>query len=188
MTNLHSSQIRSLAEAANNITNPITEAKTSPKEHEWLSDMKGKDVAAISKLLKSKDTKALEQYLISNRLMGRDGLVQGKNLDRSAIEIIKRSFADVHEEVQVEEVETVEEATKADDEHGTAKRVDRITKFLKKYPDPSKLKAHHLDTFFNHPDYFGETDAASDAAMKKLPVQHRKQIRAMRKDYDDRNW
>jgi hypothetical protein len=82
----------------------------------------------------------------------------------------------------------ITEAPKADDQHGTAKRVDRITKFLKKYPDPSKLKAHHLDTFFNHPDYFGETDAASDAAMKKLPVQHRKQIRAMRKDYDDRNW
>ena len=286
MTDSNTFHIRSLAEAANNISNPITEAKTSPKEHEWLSDMKGKDVAAISKLLKSKDTKALEQYLISNRLMGRDGLVQGKNLDRSAIEIIKRSFADVHEEVQVEEVETVEEgvlgnvakkiiqkikdiksdyaewrdlakqlsqlkqerdsvladiqvsaqkrlkeldtemqkaalkaikelnaeldrlkvtdkerlgetveevetveeATKADDEHGTAKRVDRITKFLKKYPDPSKLKAHHLDNFFNHPDYFGETDAASDAAMKKLTVQHRKQLRAMRKDYDDRNW
>ena len=101
-------------EAANNISNPITEARTSPKEHEWLSDMKAKDVTAISKLLKSKDTKALEQYLIANRLMGRDGLVQGKNLDRSAIEIIKRSFADVHEEVQVEEVETVEEAVKID--------------------------------------------------------------------------
>ena len=76
--------------------------------------MKAKDVTAISKLLKSKDTKALEQYLIANRLMGRDGLVQGKNLDRSAMEIIKRSFADVHEEVQVEEVETVEEAVKID--------------------------------------------------------------------------
>ena len=100
--------------AANNISNPITEARTSPKEHEWLSDMKAKDVTAISKLLKSKDTKALEQYLIANRLMGRDGLVQGKNLDRSAMEIIKRSFADVHEEVQVEEVETVEEAVKID--------------------------------------------------------------------------
>ena len=114
MTDSNASRIRSLAEAANNISNPITEARTSPKEHEWLSDMKAKDVTAISKLLKSKDTKALEQYLIANRLMGRDGLVQGKNLDRSAMEIIKRSFADVHEEVQVEEVETVEEAVKID--------------------------------------------------------------------------
>lgn len=82
----------------------------------------------------------------------------------------------------------ITEATKADDQNGTVARVDRITKFLKKYPDPSKLKAHHLDTFFNHPDYFGETDEASAAATKKLSVQHRKQIRAMRKDYDDRNW
>lgn len=114
MTDSNASRIRSLAEAANSISNPITEARTSPKEHEWLSDMKAKDVTAISKLLKSKDTKALEQYLISNRLMNRDGLVQGKNLDRSAIEIVKRSFADVHEEVQVEEVETVEEAVKID--------------------------------------------------------------------------
>ena len=114
MTDSNASRIRSLTEAANSISNPITEARTSPKEHEWLSDMKAKDVTAISKLLKSKDTKALEQYLIANRLMGRDGLVQGKNLDRSAIEIIKRSFADVHEEVQVEEVETVEEAVKID--------------------------------------------------------------------------
>jgi len=114
MTDSNASRIRSLTEVANSISNPITEARTSPKEHEWLSDMKAKDVTAISKLLKSKDTKALEQYLIANRLMGRDGLVQGKNLDRSAIEIIKRSFADVHEEVQVEEVETVEEAVKID--------------------------------------------------------------------------
>ena len=114
MTDSNASRIRSLTEAANSISNPITEARTSPKEHEWLSDMKAKDVTAISKLLKSKDTKALEQYLIANRLMGRDGLVQGKNLDRSAIEIVKRSFADVHEEVQVEEVETVEEAVKID--------------------------------------------------------------------------
>ena len=107
-------EVETVEEVANSISNPITEARTSPKEHEWLSDMKAKDVTAISKLLKSKDTKALEQYLIANRLMGRDGLVQGKNLDRSAIEIVKRSFADVHEEVQVEEVETVEEAVKID--------------------------------------------------------------------------
>jgi hypothetical protein len=114
MTDSNASRIRSLTEAANSITNPITEARTSPKEHEWLSDMKAKDVASISKLLKSKDTKGLEQYLISNYLMHRDGTAYGKNLDRSAIEIIKRSFADVHEEVQVEEVETVEEAVKID--------------------------------------------------------------------------
>ena len=77
---------------------------------------------------------------------------------------------------------------KADDEHGTVARVARITKFLEKYPDPSKMKAHHLDHFFHHPDYFGETDAASAAAMRKLPVQHRKTIRAMRKDHYDREW
>ena len=82
----------------------------------------------------------------------------------------------------------ITEATKADDEHGTVARVGRITKFLEKYPDPSKMKAHHLNTFFEHPDYFGETDAASAAAMRKLPVQHRKTIRAMRKDHYDREW
>ena len=90
--------------------------------------------------------------------------------------------------------DTVQEATwmgqraSTDDEPGTVARVGRITKFLEKYPDPSKMKAHHLNTFFEHPDYFGETDAASAAAMRKLPVQHRKTIRAMRKDNDDREW
>jgi hypothetical protein len=84
--------------------------------------------------------------------------------------------------------EAVLEATKADDEHGTVARVGRITKFLEKHTDVNKMKAHHFNTFFDHPDYFGETDEASDKAMKKLPVHHRKQIRAMRKDYDDLNW
>ena len=83
---------------------------------------------------------------------------------------------------------TVQEATQADDEHGTVARVGRITKFLEKHSDPSKMKAHHLNHFFNHPDYFGETDEASDVAMKKLPVHHRKTIRAMRKDYYDLEW
>ncbi len=114
MTDSNASRIRSLTEAANSITNPITEARTSPKEHEWLSDMKAKDVAAISKLLKSKDTKGLEQYLISNYLMHRDGTAYGLNLDRSAIVIIKRWFADVHEVVQVDVVESVEEAVTID--------------------------------------------------------------------------
>jgi hypothetical protein len=77
---------------------------------------------------------------------------------------------------------------KANDEHGTVARVGRVTKFLEKHTDLNKMEAHHFNNFFNHPDYFGETDAASAAAMKKLPVHHRKQIRAMRKDYDDLNW
>lgn len=75
-----------------------------------------------------------------------------------------------------------------DDKPGTIKRVARITKFLEKHPDPSKMKAHHLNHFFNHPDYFGETDAASAAAMTELPVNHRKTIRAMHKDYYDLEW
>ena len=75
--------------------------RTSPKEHEWLSDLSPKHIAAISKLLKSKNTKELERYLLSNRLMDRDGLVHGKNLDRGAVEIIKRSFSDMHETVSI---------------------------------------------------------------------------------------
>ena len=75
--------------------------RTSPKEHEWLSDLSPKHIAAISKLLKSKNTKELERYLLSNRLMDRDGLVHGKNLDRGAVEIIKRSFSDMHEIVSL---------------------------------------------------------------------------------------
>ena len=84
--------------------------------------------------------------------------------------------------------DTVQEATQADDEHGTVARVGRITKFLEKHPDPRKMKEHHLNHFFNHPDFFGDNDAASKKATKKLSVEHRKQIGAMRKDYDDLEW
>ena len=90
--------------------------------------------------------------------------------------------------------DTVQEATwmgqraSTDDEPGTVARVGRITKFLEKHPDPNKMKEHHLNHFFNHPDFFGETDAKSAAAMTKLPVHHRKTIRAMHIDYYDRQW
>jgi hypothetical protein len=326
MTDSNTFHIRSLTEVANSISNPITEAKTSPKEHEWanthanlmrewFSHMSNQNVVDIFKIIKTKDysaanMKKLKTYLMDAGITDRMGMVRPAKYqkplddigalrsDETAVAIIKAGWAYFADRARpaaeaiaanktasknspkVEEVETVEEgvlgnvakkiiqkikdiksdyaewrdlakqlsqlkqerdsvladiqvsaqkrlkeldtemekaalkaikelnakldrlkvtdkerlgetveeATKADDEHGTAKRVDRITKFLKKHPDPSKLKAYHLDTFFNHPDYFGETDAASDAAMKKLTVQHRKQIRAMRKDYDDRNW
>jgi len=234
MTDSNTFRIRSLTEVANSISNPITEAKTSPKEHEWanthanlmrewFSHMSNQNVVDIFKIIKTKDysaanMKKLKTYLMDAGITDRMGMVRPAKYqkplddigalrsDETAVAIIKAGWAYFADRARpaaeaiaanktasknspkVEEVETVEEATKADDQHGTAKRVDRITKFLKKHPDPSKLKAYHLDTFFNHPDYFGETDAASDAAMKKLPVQHRKQIRAMRKDYDDRNW
>jgi len=268
MTDLHSSQIRSLAEAANNITNPITEVKTveegvlgnvAKKIIQKIKDIKSdyaewRDLAkqlsqlkqerdsvladiqvSAQKRLKELDTemhraaikaikelnaeldrlkvtdkerlgetvetveeavaidknmniKAMVAVLkdIADALMGKNVVTQRERL-KAITQVLasKRGFVT---EVANSITNPITEAPKADDQHGTVARVDRITKFLKKYPDPSKLKAHHLDNFFNHPDYFGETDAASDAAMKKLPVQHRKQIRAMRKDYDDRNW
>ena len=82
-----------------------------------------------------------------------------------------------------------EEAAKANDKHGTAARVTRVTKFLEKYPDPKKLTARHLEHFFNHPALFGDNDLASAAAMRKLPVQHRKTIRGMHNDYwASRDW
>jgi hypothetical protein len=182
MTDLHSSQIRSLAEAANNITNPITEVKT-------VEEVETVEEAVV--IDKNMNIKAMVAVLkdISDALMGKNVVTQRERL-KAITQVLasKRGFVTEVANSISNPITEAPKATKADDQHGTAKRVDRITKFLKKYPDPSKLKAHHLDTFFNHPDYFGETDAASDAAMKKLPVQHRKQIRAMRKDYDDRNW
>jgi len=82
-----------------------------------------------------------------------------------------------------------EEAAKANDKHGTTARVARVTKFLEKYPDPKKLTARHLDHFFTHPDLFGDNDVASAAAMRKLPVNHRKTIRGMHNDYwASRDW
>ena len=84
---------------------------------------------------------------------------------------------------------SLEEAAKANDKHGTAARVTRVTKFLEKYPDPKKLTARHLEHFFNHPALFGDNDLASAAAMRKLPVQHRKTIRGMHNDYwASRDW
>ena len=95
MTNLHSSQIRSLAEAANNITNPITEApkaQTSSKEQEWanthanlmrewFSHMSNQNVVDIFKIIKTKDysaanMKKLKTYLMDAGITDRMGMVR----------------------------------------------------------------------------------------------------------------
>ena len=95
MTDLHSSQIRSLAEAANNITNPITEApkaQTSSKEQEWanthanlmrewFSHMSNQNVVDIFKIIKTKDysaanMKKLKTYLMDAGITDRMGMVR----------------------------------------------------------------------------------------------------------------
>ena len=95
MTDLHSSQIRSLAEAANNITNPITEApkaRTSSKEQEWanthanlmrewFSHMSNQNVVDIFKIIKTKDysaanMKKLKTYLMDAGITDRMGMVR----------------------------------------------------------------------------------------------------------------
>lgn len=121
MTDLHSSQIRSLAEAANNITNPITEARTSPKEQEWanthanlmrewFSHMSNQNVVDIFKIIKTKDysaanMKKLKTYLMDAGITDRMGMVRPakyqKPLDdigalrseETAVAIIKAGWA-----------------------------------------------------------------------------------------------
>lgn len=95
MTDLHSSQIRSLAEAANSITNPIMEApkaQTSSKEQEWanthanlmrewFSHMSNQNVVDIFKIIKTKDysaanMKKLKTYLMDAGITDRMGMVR----------------------------------------------------------------------------------------------------------------
>ena len=74
MTDLHSSQIRSLAEAANNITNPITEVETTVEAVETVEE-----AVAIDKNM---NIKAMVAALkdIADALMGKNVVTQRERL------------------------------------------------------------------------------------------------------------
>ena len=74
MTDLHSSQIRSLAEAANNITNPITEVETTVEEVETVEE--------AVKIDKNMNIKAMVAVLkdIADALMGKNVVTQRERL------------------------------------------------------------------------------------------------------------
>ena len=95
MTDSNASRIRSLAEAANSISNPITEApkaQTSSKEQEWVnthanlmrewfSHMSNQNVVDIFKIIKTKDysaanMKKLKTYLMDAGITDRMGMVR----------------------------------------------------------------------------------------------------------------
>ena len=92
MTDSNASRIRSLTEAANSISNPITEARTSPKEQEWanthanlmrewFSHMSNQNVVDIFKIIKTKDysaanMKKLKTYLMDAGITDRMGMVR----------------------------------------------------------------------------------------------------------------
>jgi hypothetical protein len=79
MTDLHSSQIRSLAEAANNITNPITEVKTVEEVAEVETVETVEEAVAIDKNM---NIKAMVAALkdIADALMGKNVVTQRERL------------------------------------------------------------------------------------------------------------
>ena len=121
MTDSNASRIRSLTEAANSITNPITEARTSPKEQEWanthanlmrewFSHMSNQNVVDIFKIIKTKDysaanMKKLKTYLMDAGITDRMGMVRPAKYqkplddigalrsDETAVAIIKAGWA-----------------------------------------------------------------------------------------------
>jgi hypothetical protein len=81
-------------------------AKASPQEDEFLTDLTKAQIAAISPLLKSKDTNKLKAYLVSQKIVDKDfNDIQGYKMDRDVLSVLQRSFKDYHEQV-----ENVEEA------------------------------------------------------------------------------
>ena len=121
MTDSNASRIRSLTEAANSISNPITEARTSPKEQEWanthanlmrewFSHMSNQNVVDIFKIIKTKDysaanMKKLKTYLMDAGITDRMGMVRPAKYqkplddigalrsDETAVAIIKAGWA-----------------------------------------------------------------------------------------------
>jgi hypothetical protein len=82
MTDLHSSQIRSLAEAANNITNPITEVKTVAEVAEVAEVETVETVEEAVKIDKNMNIKAMVAVLkdIADALMGKNVVTQRERL------------------------------------------------------------------------------------------------------------
>ena len=74
MTDLHSSQIRSLAEAANNITNPITEVETTVEEVETVEE-----AVKIDRNMNIKEMAAVLMD-IADALMGKNVVTQRERL------------------------------------------------------------------------------------------------------------
>jgi hypothetical protein len=72
--------------------------KVSPQEDEFLTDLTKVQIAAISPLLKSKDTNKLKAYLVSQKIVDKDfNDIQGYKMDRDVLSVLQRSFKDYHE-------------------------------------------------------------------------------------------
>jgi len=68
-------------------------AKASPQEDEFLTDLTKAQIAAISPLLKSKDTNKLKAYLVSQKIVDKDfNDIQGYKMDRDVLSVLQRSF------------------------------------------------------------------------------------------------
>jgi hypothetical protein len=79
MTDLHSSQIRSLAEAANNITNPITEVKTVEEVAEVETVETVEEAVKIDRNMNIKEMAAVLMD-IADALMGKNVVTQRERL------------------------------------------------------------------------------------------------------------
>ena len=88
MTDLHSSQIRSLAEAANSITNPITELKTVEAVEEV------ETVEEAVKIDRNMNIKEMAAVLmdIADALMGKNVVTQRERLMAVAQVLASRRF------------------------------------------------------------------------------------------------
>jgi len=103
-----------LAEAANNISNHLNEApKTSPQEDEFLTDLTKAQIAAISQLMKSKDTNKLKAYLVSQKMVDKNFEdIKGYKMDRDVLSVLQRSFKDYHEQTENNITNNLDEISK----------------------------------------------------------------------------
>ena len=111
----------------------IDEAKASPQEDEFLTDLTAAQIAAISPLLKSKDWNKLKAYLMSQKIVDKNfDDIQGYKMDRDVLSVLQRSFKDYHEQVETVEANEVTEEI-ADTEETTADQLVEMSAGLTQF-------------------------------------------------------
>ena len=105
----------------------IDEAKASPQEDEFLTDLTAAQIAAISPLLKSKDWNKLKAYLMSQKIVDKNFEdIQGYKMDRDVLSVLQRSFKDYHEQVETVEANEVTEEIIDTDTEETETTADQL--------------------------------------------------------------
>ena len=105
----------------------IDEAKASPQEDEFLTDLTAAQIAAISPLMKSKDWNKLKAYLMSQKIVDKNfDDIQGYKMDRDVLSVLQRSFKDYHEQVETVEANEVTEEIVDTDTKETETTADQL--------------------------------------------------------------